>query len=438
MKELTVRLSRPHKAQKEILDGRKRFNVIKCGRRFGKTHLVNKLTEELLRPDFIVDGKRTGGYIGYFSPTYKDLHEVWVQCKQAFKDVILEKSESLKYLILITGTKVDFWSLEDPDSGRGRRYHRVIVDECEKAAKFQEAWQQTIRATLADFKGDAYFFSTPQIGLTYFKEICKNQNSFHDWITFVFPSTANPHIDPEEIEQARLLLPDAIFRTEYLAEDIDAIAVNPFAHQWKPEKHESKRAVFQPGKQLIIITDFNLNPFAANFAHRWIDKDGDHCHTVDEMQIKNGSVPEMIDRVAERYGRQLHSAVLTGDAMGNRGEITQRDNASIFDQLLRGWNMSRTQLRVSGNPTHENSRADTNFVLFHHPDYIINPETCPATCRDMRAVQCDAFGQIIKRNRNDLNQQADLLDCQRMLVHNCLKDFIRGHSTYKKSSLSLR
>ena len=55
MKELTVRLSRPHKAQKEILDGRKRFNVIKCGRRFGKTHLVNKLTEELLNPVFIVD-----------------------------------------------------------------------------------------------------------------------------------------------------------------------------------------------------------------------------------------------------------------------------------------------------------------------------------------------------------------------------------------------
>ncbi len=437
MGEITIRLNINHPAQLQILAERKRFNVIKCGRRFGKTALTNEFIWELLPKEFTIDGRLSGGYIGYFSPTYKDLHEVWVQCKQAFKDVIAEKSESLKYLILITGTKVDFWSLEDPDSGRGRRYHRVIVDECEKAAKFQEAWQQTIRATLADFKGDAYFFSTPQIGLTYFKEICKNQNSFSDWKTFVFPSTANPHIDPEEIEQARLLLPDAIFRTEYMAEDIDAIAVNPFAHQWKPEKHESKRAVFQPQRQIIMSTDFNINPYAITFSHQWQDREGFHDHQFDEMAIQNGSVPEMIDRVKHKYGHWLFSAVLTGDGMGNRKEITQRDHASIYKQLLRGWNMSESQLRVKGNPTHENSRAEVNEVLFYHPDFIINPETCPATCRDMRAVQCDAFGTIIKKNRNDLNQRADFLDCLRYRIFNCSKDFIQSINTKQKHSLSL-
>ena len=38
---------------------------------------------------------------------------------------------------LITGGKVDFWSLEEPDSGRGRKYKVAVVDEAEKAKKLR-------------------------------------------------------------------------------------------------------------------------------------------------------------------------------------------------------------------------------------------------------------------------------------------------------------
>lgn len=437
MNELTIRLRKPHASQKSILDDRKRFNAIKCGRRFGKTSLTDELVTEIITATFIIDGKKSGGYVGFWTPTYKDLHEVWMQCKNTFKDIIISTSESQKQLIFVTGGKIDFWSMEDPDSGRGRKYHRAIIDECEKSRNFKYAWEQTIRGTLADFKGDGYFLSTPQIGLTYFKEICKHEKTFDDWKTFVFSSFANPYIDPEEIEQARLLLPDAVFRTEYLAEDVDAIAVNPFAHKWDPKKHESRDAVFVPTRQIIISADFNLNPFAITLSHHWKNHKGDHAHQFDEIEIANGSVPEMVDRVRSLYGRYLHAAVLTGDAMGNNGQISQRDNASIYEQLLRGWGMSRSQLRVSGNPTHENSRADVNFVLFYHPDFLINPEKCPMTCRDMRAVQCDAYGEIIKRNRKDLNQRADFLDCVRYRVHNCLKDFIASANILRKNNIHL-
>jgi hypothetical protein len=221
-------------------------------------------------------------------------------------------------------------------------------------------------------------------------------------------------------------------RQEIYGEFVEYSGNNPFAHQYKPEKHESTKAIWQQNKQLIISNDFNLNPFAVAFIHIWQDNAGFHHHQFDEGEITNGSIPAMIDfvnyRHEGRYFRQLQAARLSGDAMGNNKDISQRDNSSLYQQLLRGWNMNITQLSVSNNPTHENSRSDVNYVLLHHPDFIINPDTCPNTCRDMRTVQCDAFGKIIKRDRKDINQRADYLDgAVRYPVHNFHRQWINRH-----------
>lgn len=428
MSEVQVKLRKLHPAQQEIINTRRRFNVIKCGRRFGKTELSQELIAET-----ILDN----GIVGIWTPTYKDLHEVWMHCKHIFHDILSGKDESVKQMRFITGGKADFWSMEDPDSGRGRKYHRAIIDECEKAVKFRQAWEQTIRPTLTDFSGDAYMLSTPKIGITYFKEIAKHELIHMDWKTFIYPTSANPYIDANEINSARLLLPDAIFQSEYMAEDVDVLAENAFCHQYNAAKHESESAIFQPSKQLIISVDFNLNPFAVTFHHAWQDNSGFHHHQFDEGEIQNGSIPAMIDFIRNReggiYSRVLGAAMLSGDAMGNQRNISLRDNASHYQQLLRGLGMSDRQLVVTSNPTHDNSRADVNYFLCYFPDYKINPKKCPNTCRDARAVQCDSFGQIIKRNRTDLNQRADYLDAGiRYPVHNFHRNWISLHQKLNK------
>ncbi len=110
--------------------------------------------------------------------------------------------------------------------------------------------------------------------------------------------------------------------------------------------------------------------------------------------------------------------------MGNRGEISQRDNASLYIQLQRGLGLASAQLKVPGNPTHENSRADCNFFLHNFPDFKVNPDACPNLARDMRVVQCDAFGSIIKKNRKDISQLADHIDCLRYFINTFLKEWI--------------
>lgn len=429
--EILIPLKTPHPTQDIFLKTRKRFNVLKCGRRWGKTECFQELASECIE---------RGQIFAYFSPTYKDLYEVWHEIQRVFYHIIESKSETVKQLIFIGGAKVDFWSMEDPDSGRGRKYHRVVVDECEKAGKFKQAWEESIRATLTDFKGDAYLISTPKFGDTYFKKICKNELEFEDWKTFTFTSYDNPYIDKEELDEARKLLGDAVFDCEYMAVDLDGKSLNPFAFQFKPSHH-----ICEPlhnVRQLHISIDFNLTPFCVIFSHIWRDSKV-HCHIIDEAEIANGSIPAMIDLIKLRYENQLPNCRLTGDAMGKRGELGTRDNASLYIQLQKGLNLRDFQLVLPPNPLHKNSRADVNYLLYHsvkdddYFDFKIY-KNCKGTINDFNRVQCDAFCSIIKKNRHDLSQRADFLDNSRYVINSFLKSFILDHQKnkliYKKNS----
>ncbi len=208
MQTLTVTIPRPHKAQTRILKTRKRFNVGDCGRRFGKTTLIHQLTSETA----------LAGYpIGIFSPTYKDADAVWEEVKSTFHAVTRSKDETYRILNFITGGKLEVWSLSDPDSGRGRKYKRVVIDEAAKIKKLEYSWTTVIRPTMADMQGDAYFFSTPQ-GLNYFYNLYARGDDDPEWMRWKYSTYDNPYIRREEIEAMRRELPERAFQQEILAE----------------------------------------------------------------------------------------------------------------------------------------------------------------------------------------------------------------------------
>jgi len=420
--EVKIKLKKLHKAQLQIISEAKRFNVLKCGRRFGKSELTKDLTVNAM-----LDGKS----VGYWTPTYKDLHNIWIELKFLLIDLIASTNEQVKQITLITGGKLEMWSLEDPNSGRGRAYHIAIIDEAEKTRNLKNGWEQTIRATLVDYEGTAWFMSTPKFGETYFKTVLfENEKKYPDtWKSWRFTTFDNPFINRAEIEEAQRY-DDIVFRCEYLAEDVD-VTESPFATQFNELKHVSDTPFYDYKKQLIISIDFNLEPFCVTFHHHWQDATGDHFHTFDEGDIKHGSIPAMIDFIKSRYLHSLPNAIITGDAMGKNRDLSQRDNASFYIQLLRGLGMRDSQLKVAGNPTHENSRADCNYFLYHFPDYKIHTN-CKGLIRDIRNVQVDSFGAIMKKNRTDVNQRADYIDAGlRYTVHNILFRWIENHQRKK-------
>jgi hypothetical protein len=206
-------LTKLHSAQQQIKQDAKlsnaRFFVVDCGRRFGK---------DVLGIDLAIEPALQGYPVGWFNPTYKMLSEVWRELNQILSPVIKRSSSQERRIELITGGVIELWSLENPDSARGRKYKRLVVNEAAMVPKLEYAWQNVLRPTLTDFQGDGWFFSTPK-GYNFFKRgFDYGQDPFMaDWLSWQMPTSANPHIKPAEIESARLELPEVVFEQEYLA-----------------------------------------------------------------------------------------------------------------------------------------------------------------------------------------------------------------------------
>jgi hypothetical protein len=202
-----------HKAQAGIVKSAKRFNVICCGRRWGKTIMGLDLTVPVL-----LDGYPAG----WFSPSYKYLVEVWRDALELFSPLITRQSIQEKRIELETGGVLEFWSLEDQEAGRSRKYKRVVIDEAAMAAYLRQAWEFSIRPTLTDYKGDAWFLSTPA-GRNYFYSLYRKEDYDPDWKSWQKPTATNtciPGLD-EEIAAAKRELPADVFRQEYEAQFLE-------------------------------------------------------------------------------------------------------------------------------------------------------------------------------------------------------------------------
>ena len=209
----------PHEAQIKVLSEAKRFNVLCCGRRWGKSKLATRLIAKtaLTAP------------VGYFAPTYKLLEGTFKETVGILEPVIKRKHEN-QFIELTSGHTVDFWSMDNPYAGRSKKYKLVIVDEAAFSKQLWEAWTESIRPTLTDLKGDAWFMSTPK-GKNDFYKLFSRGKTEKDWASWQMSTYTNPYIDPNEIDEAKRDLPEIAFAQEYLAEFAEN-AANPFGIQF--------------------------------------------------------------------------------------------------------------------------------------------------------------------------------------------------------------
>lgn len=163
-------------------------------------------------------GAVSGKPVAFFAPTYKLLLDVWTETMATLKSCISRANKMEMRITLTTGGSIDFWTLEDPDAGRGRKYARIVIDEAAHARHLKNAWERAISPTLTDYKGEAWFISTPN-GINFFHDLFqRGATGMPGWESFQMPTIANPYIDPEEVESRRSELPELVYRQEYLAE----------------------------------------------------------------------------------------------------------------------------------------------------------------------------------------------------------------------------
>ena len=215
--ETQIKAPIPHDAQLKVLTEAKRFNVLDCGRRWGKSYLSVRV---MMQSAFNKEP------VAYFAPTYKLLEGTFKELYSRFMPMITKKHDN-QFIQIVGGGSIEFWSLENPLAGRSRKYKVAIIDEAAFNRNLWQSWTEAIRPTLTDLKGSAWFMSTPKGKNDFYKLWMRGQTNEPDWMSWQMPTITNPFIDASEIEAARRDLPELAFKQEYLAEFNDNVA-NPF------------------------------------------------------------------------------------------------------------------------------------------------------------------------------------------------------------------
>ena len=412
--QITISLNELHANQQKVINEHSRFNVLCCGRRWGKTKLCEDL---ILSPDDPGNGILNGFPVAYFAPTYKMLMEVWREINDLIYDLIEDKSETEKRIQIVGGGVVDFWSLEDPNSIRGRKYKRGILDEAAVARNLQEAWLKVIRPTLTDMQGDAWFLSTPKGKNNYFYNLFENQKIFNDWRSWQMPTVANPNISASEVEEARLQLDPLTFAQEYLAsfvtENIDA-----WAYCFNAEKHIGETRLNR-GKEVILSFDFNRNPMTCGVFQEYDNT----IFGIEQIKLDNSDIYKMCDYIRAKYGNCL--LLVTGDATGKNSSALAQDNINFYTVIKAKLNLSNGQLKVSSfNPKMSENRVLVNSVL-HNKNCLFDKNNCKHLIFDFENVRVLPDGSVDKTDRTDPTKQADALDTFRYYCNTFHKSILK-------------
>jgi predicted phage terminase large subunit-like protein len=202
----------------------------------------------------LIDSKRgaLNGYpVAYAAPTYRLMGAMWDDLKHTLKPVIRSSNASNHRIELVNGGSIDLWTLQDEDAGRSKKYSLIVVDECAHVKNFEPIWHKSLRPTLSDLVGSAWFLSSPN-GFNFFKlglydkgDI--NHKSYDDkWASFRFHTIHNPYIDKAEIADAKKELPELSFAQEYEGAftSVEGALVRPsYIKEGSPPTDEHGRAI---------------------------------------------------------------------------------------------------------------------------------------------------------------------------------------------------
>lgn len=380
MLNITLKLPRPHDAQRQILDGNARYKVIACGRRFGKTELfVNALLNGNSH-----DGKGAlGGYpVAYVSLTYKNVRELWGRLVDTIPDTLIRyKNESRLFLELVTGGSIECWTFERFTSARGRAYMGICLDEAAQTRNLKEAWEDVFIAMLIDYSGWALIGSTPQ-GFNHFYDLYQmgESDEFDDWQAWQFSSYDNPHMPRGDIDNIKKMLPDIVFEREYMASFrvSEGLVFPTYTHE-----NESRDAVYNPDLEVYWFVDDGYahgegigttshHPRVILFAHQMpnggFDIFDEYYRT---LQLADVSIKECLDRPY----KHPRLALVDSAAAELRGRLSAMGipNGPASHKISEGIKVVRRFI------------CDGQGVRLLR----INPDKCPNTCREMRIYQFD-------------------------------------------------
>jgi len=204
MPDITIPYT-PRPLQLKFHDERKRFCVMICHRRFGKTvAAINDLIRRAIR-----SGKRDWR-AGYVAPFLKQAKAVAWDYLKYFAGVIpgARFHESELRCDLRSGQRLRLFGADNPEALRGMYFDDLVLDEPGDMPR--AVWTTILRPTLADRLGSALFIGTPKGTGNLLHDVYQEALADPEhWSLFVFKASESGYLRPDELEAIRKsLLPD--------------------------------------------------------------------------------------------------------------------------------------------------------------------------------------------------------------------------------------
>ena len=218
-----IQLPKPYEAQLEVIktcfDKETVFIIVNGSRQTGKT-LLSTLTALKWALD------TNNQCVMVVSPTDSQVKKIYKQMIQMIEPILsIVKTYKIQSgdceIVFNNGSSILFRSALSENTLRGYSNTHLILDEC--AFIKEETWNTILAPTLTVRGKKCLFCSTPK-GNNFFARLYNKglSGDDKDYKSFKLTYFNNPYANIKFIQEQQLVLPDEIFRQEYMGEFIDS------------------------------------------------------------------------------------------------------------------------------------------------------------------------------------------------------------------------
>ena len=200
---------KPRPLQREIHSSLKRWNLLVCHRRFGKTvFAINELIKQAAKND-----KKMPRY-AYVAPYYKQAKQIaWDYLKDFTRPIPgIKVNESELRVDFPWGARIQLFGADSPDSMRGLYLDGVVLDEY--ADMSPRIFSEVLRPALSDREGSAIFIGSAKGGTPFYDlwEVVKDDPA---WFVRVYKASETGVIAEAELADAKKIMDEDEFNQEY-------------------------------------------------------------------------------------------------------------------------------------------------------------------------------------------------------------------------------
>lgn len=318
----------PRRLQIELRSKLRRFNVIVCHRRFGKTvfsvvHQIDKMVRNTL----------PAPRAAYIAPTFGQAKRVsWDYYKQYTlpfpKGFAIPHEQDLRIDYTANNARQMLLSGENYASIKGIYLDDVVLDEYGEMDP--SVWSEAVRPTLNDRRGSAIFIGTPK-GRNNFHKLYEyaTQSGDPEWFGCMYKASQTGLIEPAELASARRAMSEEEYEQEYECSFNAGLVGAYFAKELARAEAEQRVGKFPYDPMCSVDTywDLGLNDTTAVW---FVQTSRGQHRFIDYYEVSGLSIPEIMADVKKRP-YSLGTFVFPHDV--NKGELsTGRTMRQMFTE----------------------------------------------------------------------------------------------------------